>query len=131
MSPFEPDQFNDHPVAVKANGKFTSVMVDVDAVVKSWKKSLFSYEWLTPEGAIKPIDALNDAEMQKRALVEERITKGDKLEKPILGIGMLDNVEIGSGREILLTLAAHGTKKMPVHVPASQVAEFKKFRVDL
>lgn len=123
--------FIDHPVAARSEGKFTSVMVDLTAVVKSWKKSLFSYEWLTPEGAIKPIEELNDAEMQKRALVEERIKKGDKLEKPILGIGMLENVEIGSGREILLTLAATGTTQMPVHVPASQVGEFKKYRVDL
>ena len=91
------------------------------------ESSLYSFEWLEPDGTIKSPEALSAAEQDKRVDVETCIEKGVSMETPILGIGMLDNVEIGSGRATFLTLAAMGRKTMPVHVPTSSVDDFKKY----
>jgi hypothetical protein len=48
-----------------------------------------------------------------------------------LGIGLQDNVEIGSERAVLLTLAALGYETMPVHIPKSNESDFKHFRADV
>jgi len=96
-------------------------------VLESWRMSLFSYEWVLPDGRIKDLAELSEAEQPKRKIVEDALKNGDKLEKPVLGIGLLENVEIGSGRATFLTLAANGCKTMPVHIPKSSTKEFAPF----
>jgi hypothetical protein len=44
---------------------------------------------------------------------------------------MMENIEIGCGRAEFLTLAAHGLKTMPVHIPKSNESDFKPFRADV
>ncbi len=107
--------------------RYLNVHVDAAAVIKSWKESVFSFEWLAPNGAVKPIEALNDAEREKRQRVEEDIAAGQTLETPILGIGLMENIEIGAGRAIFLTLFDKGEKTIPVHIPKSNEKDFAKF----
>ena len=59
--------------------------------------------------------------------VEQVFQLKGALERPILGLGMMDNVEIGSRKEVLLTLARLGVETMDVHVPKSCADDFKKF----
>jgi hypothetical protein len=115
--------------AAAANGNYIAVTVDVARVLKSWRESLFSFEWLTPEGDIKSLENLPAHEQPKRQAVEEKLRAGQPLEKPVLGIGIMDNVEIGSGRAEFLTLAAKGVTKIPVHIPKSCESDFKAYRV--
>ena len=119
----------DNPVAVNRADHYIEITVDTAKVMKSWRESLFSFEWLLPDGRIKSPAELSDAERPRREVVEAAIAAQKPLEKPILGIGMMDNVEIGSGRATFLTLVAHGIKTIPVHIPRSNEADFKKFRV--
>lgn len=121
--------FSDNSAATARPEHYLCVEVKIDAVLKSWKSSLYSFEWLRPDGAIKTPDELTEAEREKRSAVEQLLRSGAAIEKPVLGIGMLDNVEIGSGRAQLLTLAAFGLKTMPVHIPASNKKDFKNFIV--
>jgi hypothetical protein len=121
-------KFVDNPVVKSRRDNYIDIDVNVEKVLKSWRISLFSFEWLGPEGRIKSADELPEAEKPKRAEVERRLKAGEALEKPILGIGMLDNIEIGSGRAVFLTLAAQGAKTVPVHIPRSNEGEFKPFR---
>jgi hypothetical protein len=102
-------------------------MVETARILKSWRESLFSFEWLRPDGTIKPADQLPPGEQARRQAVEQKIRDGVSLEKPVLGIGMLDNVEIGAGRATFLTLAAEGVAAIPVHIPVSHTDEFKAF----
>ena len=80
-------------------------------------------------GRIKTANELSDSERPRREAVETALAQGQPLDKPSLGIGMMDNVEIGSGRAVFLTLVAHGAKTIPVHIPRGNEADFKKFRL--
>lgn len=120
-------EFTDNSTVKTAPDRYVTITVDTAKVLKSWRQSLFAYEWMTPDGKLKQTGDLSATEQPKRAAIEERIKKGEALEKPVLGIGLLDNVEIGVGRAVFLTLAAHGVQKIPVHIPKSNRDEFAKF----
>ncbi len=75
------------------------------------------------------LDDLPLHERDKRLKVEKHMAKGDTLERPVLGIGVLDNVEIGAGRDIFLTLAAKGTREIEVHIPKGNQQDFKSFLI--
>ena len=107
--------------------KFIDVSVDTAAVLKSWKLSLFSYEWLDPQGCIKPLSALSEKDQARRKEIEALYEGGQDIEKPVLGLGLQDNIEIGSGKAVFLTLTALGLEAMPVHIPRSNQDDFKKF----
>lgn len=122
-------QFIDNPVVNGREDRYATIEIKVESVLESWRMSLFSYEWVLPDGRIRDLSELPPAEQPKRAAVEEHLKRKAPLEKPILGIGLLENVEIGSGRATFLTLAAHGCKTLPVHIPKSNIKEFARFTV--
>jgi hypothetical protein len=99
----------------------------VPDVLESWKNSLFSFEWLADDQKIKPVEELTETEREKRKNIESMLDKGLPLEMPVLGMGMLDNVEIGIGREVFLTLAANGITRIPVHIPKLHKDDFGPF----
>ena len=119
--------FTDHSSLKGREDRYTVVRVNTGAILKSWRSSLFSFEWLTPEGTLRILDDLPLHERDKRLKVEKHLARGEALERPVLGIGILDNVEIGAGRDVFLTLAAHGLKEVEVHVPLSAQKEFNSF----
>lgn len=120
--------FIDNPVIRGREAHYATMTVRVDAVLQSWRMSLFSYEWLLPDGRVRATDELSASERPRREAVEEQLKAGTALEKPVLGIGLLENVEIGSGRAVFMTLAARGCKTMPVHIPRSNLSEFDPYR---
>ena len=107
--------------------RYTVLRVRTKDVLKSWRSSLFSFEWLNPDGSIRSLDELPLHERDKRIKVEKSIKSGDVLERPVLGIGIMDNVEIGANRDVFLTLASIGLNEIEVHIPVSNMADFKKF----
>jgi hypothetical protein len=121
--------FKDNPVATNRPDHYIEIMVDTGKIMKSWRASLFSFEWLLPDGRIKTTGELSDTERPRREAVEAALQANQPLDKPVLGIGMMDNVEIGSGRATFLTLVDQGVATMPVHIPRGNEADFKKFRV--
>lgn len=116
--------FIDNPAA--KNG-FACITIDCAKVLKSWKLSVYSYEWLTKDGSIKPLPELSPAEKTKRIAAEKTIAADHPIPKPILGIGIMDNIEIGTGRAELLTLIDQGHTTIPIHIPAGQEADFVPF----
>lgn len=120
-------QFADNPAIKGREAGFAELRVDAAKVVQSWRQSLFAFEWLNPDGKVKSLSELPEREKAKRSDVEERLKRNAALDKPILGIGLYDNVEIGSGRAIFLTLVAQGIRIIPVHVPRGQLDEFSDF----
>jgi hypothetical protein len=129
MSVINSVKFIDHQVTVSKTRVYLDVVVDVAAVLKSWQLSVFSFEWLDADGAVKPIEALKEQDQQRRKDVEAVIEAGGEIEKPVLGIGIQDNVEIGSGKAAFLVLAAQGANAIPVHIPQSNEKDFKAFIV--
>ena len=124
-------KFTDNPLTAEDPKRYLRIEVRVSEVVKSWRDSIFSFEWLHPDGHIKAYEELTESEQQKRAAVDELLEKGQPIPLPILGIGIMDNIEIGVGRAEFLTLAAQGIKIMPVHIPKSNETDFKPFRTDI
>lgn len=120
-------QFTDHGSLKGREDRYAVVRVDTAAILKSWRQSLFSFEWLTPEGSLRTLDDLPLHERDKRLKVEKHLAEGRTLERPVLGIGILDNVEIGAGRDVFLTLAAQGAKEIEVHIPRSSQSDFNSF----
>ena len=110
-------------------GDFTTVKVDLSAVLDSWKISLFSFEWLTPEGSIREVSDLPEAERVKYESVSHQIDVGESVECPVLGIGVMDNVEIGSRRDVLLTAYSKGVRVMDAHVKTANLDDFKSYIV--
>lgn len=122
------ERFEDNPAIKGRESKFICSEVKVSLVLASWQESLFSYEWLDEAGKIKPVAEMAEKNANKRKEAEETIAdKKVKLERPILGIGIMDNIEIGSGKDLFLTLAAHGVEHIPVHIPQSHESEFRIF----
>lgn len=119
--------FLDSPSIRGREDRYMIVRVRTDAILKSWRSSLFSFEWLNPDGSIRSLDELPMHERDKRVKIEQKLGAGEAMDRPVLGIGLLDNVEIGAGRDIFLTLAARGFKETEVHIPVASAADFKQF----
>jgi len=120
-------QFTNSPSTKGREDRYAVVRVSVAAVLKSWRSSLFSFEWLNPDGSIRTLDELPLHERDKRVKIEATLAKGAGVDRPVLGIGLLDNIEIGAGRDVFLTLAAQGFQDIEVHIPVSNMKDFKQF----
>lgn len=116
--------FTDHKAA---DGQYLEITVNSSKVLESWRVSLFSFEWLDQGGNIKPLEGLPEKEQVKRRAVETALERGEAIAKPVLGIGIQDNVEIGSGRAEFLTLAARGLREIPVYIRKGSEKDFKPF----
>lgn len=123
--------FVNNSAAENADGKYMDITVSTARILESWRESVFSFEWLTGEGAIKAFEDLSETEKPKREAIEAKIAAGEALEKPVLGIGLQDNVEIGAGRAEFLTLAARGLTQIPVHILKSNESDFKDFLAEV
>ncbi len=119
--------FVENSAVLKNPAKYEIIEVDVAKIIKSWKKSLFSFEWLTPDGNIRTPEQLSESERQKYETVLKAYENQQELERPILGIGIMDNVEIGSRRDVLLTLSAQNVKKLEVHINKNDKNEFNAY----
>ena len=119
--------FIDNPATASRPDSYVTVTVALGPILASWRESLFAHEWLRADGSVKPPKEQSETLQGKRAKIEEALKAGQPLERPVLGIGILDTVEIGAGRDTLLTLAAAGIGQISVHIPKSHLDEFRLF----
>jgi len=117
--------FTDSKAALNKPEFYMQVTLDVQKAIKSWQLSIFSFEWLNKDASVKELSDLKDSDKQKRIDIETAIKDGQSIDMPILGIGIQDNIEIGSGKAVICTLAAHGAKTIPAHIPKSNEEDFK------
>jgi len=109
--------------------QYVTFTVDCQKILKSWRRSLYSFEWLDSNGTLKSLTELGEFQAEKRKAVEASVAQGHPIERPILGIGIMENVEIGSGKAEFLTLVAHGVKTMSVHILKVHESNFQTYRV--
>lgn len=121
-------RFMPHP-DIEGDAGFMTVHIQVASVVKSYRDSLFSFEWLHSDGRVREGAEMKEGPAAERARTEQMLNQAQELPQPVLGIGMMGNIEIGAERAVLLTLAAHGVQTMLVHIPVSQKKDFEKFIV--
>lgn len=117
----------DNPAIAGRADRYIGVTVDVARVLESWRKSLMAHEWLNPDGSLRNTDHLNMLDRDKVLKTQKSMESGEALPRPVLGIGLLDNIEIGAGRDVFFVLATSGHKKITVHIPCSNEADFYPF----
>jgi hypothetical protein len=122
-----PLTFKNNKIAAGKEGAYRVQDVQVGKILESWKFSLFSFEWLTPEGDMRDLDDLPQLEQEKYQNIMLQLSRNEPLERPVLGIGMMENIEIGSRRDIFLTLAKQGYSTLSVHVPTASLKEFTPY----
>lgn len=121
-------RFIDNPALKGREANFITLDIKVAPVLASWRESLFAHEWLTADGHIKSPDQMSEKVRTGRLAAQNLIENADfKLERPVLGIGIMDNIEIGAGRDLFLSLAAMGVETISVHIPKSHGADFRIF----
>ncbi|MBU6234256.1 MAG: hypothetical protein KGQ41_00280 [Alphaproteobacteria bacterium] len=121
--------FVDNSVAAQRPDQYVELTVDARKVLADWKSSLLAHELLDSNGMVKGDDHLSESRLEKRDAVRSRLAAQQPLEKPILGIGIFDNIEIGSGSDILATLVMEGVTHLPVHIRKAQARDFDPFKV--
>lgn len=131
MGQHQTPTFQTNAIAQSRREQYLDVTVDVSAILRSWRMSLFSHEWLAADGQIKEARELPASEQLKRQQVEFAMANNEALPKPVLGIGLLENIEIGAGKAEFLTLAALGHRYIPVHIPKSSESDFKAYLCDV
>lgn len=120
--------FSDNPAVVAQANSYAELTVDAIKVLRDWRKSLSAHELIDQDGAVKSDEDLSETRLEKREHIRLRLNAGQALEKPILGIGIFDNIEIGAGSDTLATLVLAGITVLPVHVRMSQLADFESFK---
>ncbi|MAS86572.1 MAG: hypothetical protein CMH30_01135 [Micavibrio sp.] len=121
--------FIDNPAVKNDPQGYEAVILDVRTALESLRLSMLSYEIMHQDGTLKADEVLSEKQQARRAVIREMMSKNEPLPKPIIGLGLMDNVEIGSERDVFLTLAIQGAKTIPVHVRKSQIKALKKFIV--
>ncbi len=122
--------FVDHPNVSGGNkDAYIDAVLDLDKALPSWRQSLLAYNWLTSDGHAKPVETLGAAQKEKYDEAVALLSAQQSLPKPIIGIGMIDNVEVGSGAAIIVLMAHQGFTQIPVHVRAAMSKKLMKFMV--
>lgn len=122
--------FADNPVAAAQPDRYAEITVDAVKVLQDWRQSLLAHELIDKNGFVKGDEDITETRLEKRERIRLRLSAGQALEKPILGIGIFDNIEIGAGSDILATLVMEGVTTLPVHVRSSQLRDFDAFKVN-
>ncbi len=122
-----PERFQDNPALKGREDKFITLEIKVAPVLASWRESIFAHEWLNPDGHFKKTSEMTQKVQMRRKAIEEDIENNGFLNRPVLGIGIMDNIEIGSGKDLFLSLAAMGLTTITVHIPKSHEDDFRMF----
>lgn len=121
--PSEKPKYANHAVVERSPADYVTLDVAICDVFNAWKLSLFSHELLDREGGLKGEDALAGDALKKYVAARESLHRGEALEKPVLGIGIYDGIEIGIGREVMAAVYNAGHETMPVCIRKSQKDE--------
>ncbi|MEM6811268.1 MAG: hypothetical protein AAF549_02255 [Pseudomonadota bacterium] len=122
-----PISYHDNEATSSDPTRFMIIHVDTNQIMKSWKTSLFSFEWLNKDGSIKDQNDLSTSLAEKYQSLSQSIEEGKSLTRPVLGVGLMDNVEIGSARDVFLTLAKHDIHSIEVHILKNDQDFFKYY----
>lgn len=117
----------ENPAIAGRMDRYITITVDVAKVLGSWRQSLMAHEWLNPDGALRDTDHLNMLDRDKVLITQKALKDGQPLPRPVLGIGILDNIEIGAGRDVFYVAAAAGHRAIDVHIPRSNEADFRAY----
>lgn len=118
--------FYNHEVVQKSPDDYVEILCSPDQILSAWRLSMFAHELIDKNGAVKPQSAMQGHVLQKYLTALESLKRDEDIAKPILGVGMMDNIEIGIGQEIVAAAKNIDIAEIPVNVRKAQVDEVKK-----
>lgn len=107
--------------------KYVVMQLDLSKLVDSWAMSIVAHEWLK-NGKLKTHKDLQDHLQEEWTTAFEHAQSAKTLVRPILGIGVLDNVEIGTNRAILSVADHLELPSIEVLVPKAMKDLFVTFK---
>lgn len=116
-------QFCDHAVTLNNPDDYVELQVMPNQILQAWRSSMFAHELIAKDGRIKDENDLEGQNLEKYLTAFEALKRGESIEKPLLGIGIYDGVEIGTGREIIVAAFHLGIPNVPIHVRKAQSDE--------
>ena len=120
--------FIDNPIVAAKPDAYQIIAVNTQKTLQSWKQSLFSFEWLNPDGTIRAENEMPETVQAAYQEIQKNIKTGGALKRPVLGVGLMDNVEIGSAKDVFLTLAASHVPSIDVHISIKDQDFFRKYK---
>jgi len=119
-------QFFDHEVVQKSPNDYEELSIAPHDLLRAWSLSMFAHELLAKNGNIKSESELSGQTLEKYVAALEMIKRSEPLSKPIIGIGIMDGVEIGIGREIIAACVSMNIGKISINVRKAQSKDVKK-----
>lgn len=119
-------QFFDHEIVQKSPDDYVELVINPVDLLNAWSLSMFAHELLNKDGTVKSQSDLSDQTLEKYVTAVEMIKRAEPLSKPVIGIGIMDGIEIGIGREIIAACAAMKTPSIPFNVRKAQASDVKK-----
>lgn len=119
-------QFYDHEVVQKTPEDYREMNISPEKVLTCWQSSMFACEILDKSGKVKPEGDMAPETLKKYLDAVEMIKRSESIPKPILGIGLMDNIEIGIGREIIAAAANLNLSNIPLHIRNAQADDIEK-----
>ncbi len=105
--------------------KFVTMDLETDKLLYLWGGSIVSFEWLK-EGRPKSKENLSDGLRERFEECEKALLNNKEIEQPLLGVGIFNGVEIGTGRATLCVFAAHKVPTIKCSIMKSMEKEFMK-----
>ena len=118
--------FYDHEVVQRLPHEYIEMVAPPMDLLDAWSLSMFAHELLYNDGSIKAEADMNDVTLDRYLNALSNLKKGEPMPRPVLGIGIMDGVEIGLGREIIAACATLNISEISFHVRQAQAKEIKK-----
>jgi hypothetical protein len=119
--------FTDHEIVQKDPEKYIEMECRPSDILKAWSLSSHAHELLDKQGEVLDKSVMNDVTLAKYITACDALKKGEAIAKPVIGIGIMDNLEIGIGREIIAAACVMGIDQILTHVRKAQHNEIRKF----
>lgn len=117
--------FYDHEIVQRSPSDYLELSISPSIILTAWSQSMFAHEILSKDGTIKPNTQMSEATLDLFLKAQDMLKRDEPVAKPVLGVGIMDNVEIGVGREIVAAAYVLGLSVMPVHVRKGQADDIK------
>lgn len=119
-------EFYNHEVVQNAPSDYVEGCYTPGQILKAWQTSLFAHELLAKDGTLKAQKDMHESTLEKFINASDAIKRSEALPKPIIGVGIMDNIEIGIGREIIAASLALGIESIPVNMRVAQAEDIVK-----
>ena len=106
-------------------GKYVEADVKLMPLLAAWRNSIVASEWIM-NGHPKQPDQLHDIPKEQYARVLSDLETGRPLDKPLLGLGLFDNLEVVTGRAVVYAALTNGFDSLPVQMPAADQKKLEK-----